>query len=115
MEEPLFSPSGINHVALRVTDLDASARFYQRVLGARVYKATETARFLEVTPTHFVALFTTEEPHIEHFCFTLPDYEADEVAARLDAEGIDYHRVADRVFAKDPDGLLVQLSAEEFE
>ena len=84
-------------------------------VGARVYKETDTACFLQVSDTDFIALFASDAGYIEHFCCTLSSYDADEVAARLEAEGHSIHRVEDRVFVRDPDGLLVQVSAEEFE
>ena len=115
MDEPLFRASAINHVALRVTDLDASRAFYEKLVGARAYRQTDTACFLEISPDHFLALFSNDHPFIEHFCFTFDGYDADEVARQLETEGYSIHRKEDRVFVEDPDGLLVQLSRPEFE
>ena len=113
--ESFFTATGINHVALRVSDLRTSKAFYEKLVGARVYRETETACFLEIGTDHFLALFVTDQPFIEHFCFTMDGYDADSVAERLEASGYSIHRRADRVFVEDPDGLLVQLSGPEFE
>ena len=115
MDDPLFRATAINHVALRVSDLAKSRRFYERLVGARVYRETDTACFLEISPDDFLALFSSDRAFIEHFCFTFEGYDADAVAQQLEDEGFSIHRRADRVFVEDPDGLLVQLSAPEFE
>lgn len=113
--ESLFNATAINHVALRVSDLETSRAFYENLVGARVYRQTDTACFLEISRDNFLALFTSDRAFIEHFCFTFEGYDADEVAQRLEAAGYSIHRKDDRVFVEDPDGLLVQLSAPEFE
>jgi catechol 2,3-dioxygenase-like lactoylglutathione lyase family enzyme len=109
-EQPMFRSRAVNHVALRVTDLARSRDFYVRLFGARVIGESATACFLEVGGGDFIALFPSEEPHVEHFCLTVDDYEPDKAAARLEAAGLTVRRAEDRVFFYDPDELLVQLS-----
>lgn len=105
-----FRTQAVNHVALRVTDLARSRDFYKEHFGAVVLSESDSACFLEVGGGDFIAIFPSAEPFIEHFCLTVDDYQPDEAAARLEANGLTVHRVADRVFFYDPDGLLVQLS-----
>ena len=107
---PLFTATAINHVALQVTDIARSRDFYVEHLGATVTSESDSACFLDVGGGDFLALFLRDEPVIEHFCFTVDDYEPDRTAERLAQAGLTVHRRDDRVFFKDPDGLIVQLS-----
>ena len=109
-EAPGFNGTDVNHVALRVSDLARSRDFYVAAFGAVVTSETETACFLRVGEHDFIALFPTDTPHIEHFCITVPDYDPDIAEERLRASGLDVIRREDRVFFRDPDGLLVQIS-----
>lgn len=105
-----FEAEAVNHVALRVSDMARSRDFYVDVFGAVVMEESDTACFLRIGDHDFVALFPTAAPHIEHFCFTVPDYDPDTIQATLTAAGHVVLRRDDRVFVRDPDGLLVQLS-----
>lgn len=105
-----FSATELNHVALRVSDMEASVAFYHEVFGAVVVSQSTNATFLQLPNDDFIALFPADIPHIEHFCLTVPGYEPDATARRLEAAGHRVVRNEDRVFVRDPDGLLVQLS-----
>ena len=70
----------------------------------------DSACFLEVGDGDFIALFPSAQPHVEHFCLTVDNYQPNEAAAQLEAAGLTVHRAEDRVFFLDPDGLLVQSS-----
>lgn len=110
-QEPAPFPAiDVNHVALRVTDMAASIRFYTEMFGAVVVSESEHASFLALPDGDFIALFPAAVPHIEHFCLTIPDYDPDSVQQNLEAAGYQVQRNEDRVFLRDPDGLLVQLS-----
>lgn len=67
--------------------------------------------FLDVGSDNFLALFRRDPSHINHFCFTVDGYEPDEAAAELEGTGHELIRREDRVFVRDPDGHLVQVSA----
>ena len=110
LEPPRFQGTDVNHVALRVSDLARSKDFYVAAFGATVMNETSTACFLQVGAHDFIALFASDDPHIEHFCITVPDYDTDTAEERLRASGLEVIRREDRVFFRDPDGLLVQIS-----
>jgi catechol 2,3-dioxygenase-like lactoylglutathione lyase family enzyme len=110
LEPPSFDGTDINHVAIRVSNLARSRDFYVAAFGAVVTNETPTACFLQLGEHDFIALFLTDIPHIEHFCITVPDYDPDAAEERLRASGLDVIRREDRVFFRDPDGLLVQIS-----
>ncbi len=78
---------------------------------ARVVRENEQMCFLDVGSDNFLALFRRDPAHINHFCFTVDDYEPDRVASALESQGLEVLRREDRVFVRDPDGHLVQVSA----
>ncbi len=102
---------GINHVALYVEDLHRSRDFYVDTFHASVVRENEEMCFLDVGSDNFLALFRRDPSHINHFCFTVDGYEPDEAAAELEGTGHELIRREDRVFVRDPDGHLVQVSA----
>ncbi len=108
---PVMKTYGINHVALYVEDLTRSRDFYMEVFEATLVRENESACFLEVGDDNFLALFRRDPAHINHFCFTVDAYDPDTAAAELEGRGLEIIRREDRVFARDPDGHLVQVSA----
>ncbi|MGI9666252.1 MAG: VOC family protein [Acidimicrobiia bacterium] len=110
LKPPPFEGTDVNHVALRVADLRRSRDFYIAAFGAVVTNETPTACFLQIGGSDFIALFPTDDPHIEHFCITVPDYDPDAAEAKLRTAGLEVIRREDRLFFRDPDGLLVQIS-----
>ncbi len=104
----LFQVSEINHLALRVTDLDRSQKFYEDVLGMQLIRKLPNARFMSCGP-HFVALFKSSEPKLDHLAFTLPSYDQGEVAEKLRSKGIAPMLEEDRTYFRDPDGYVVQI------
>ncbi|HXV74826.1 MAG TPA: VOC family protein [Candidatus Polarisedimenticolaceae bacterium] len=107
-----FRSVGLNHVALRVTDIERSRRFYVEHLGLRVMRESESNCFLACGANHFVALFRASAAGLDHYCYTIDGYEAGAVMERLRAAGLAPERHDDRVYFDDPDGLTVQLSGE---
>jgi catechol-2,3-dioxygenase len=107
-----FGAVGLNHLALRVTDIDRSRDFYSRHLGLSVVSESETNCFLGCGK-NFVALFRADEPGMDHYCYTVPDYSAGEVVETLTAAGLGPERHSNRVYFDDPDGLTVQLAGKD--
>jgi catechol 2,3-dioxygenase-like lactoylglutathione lyase family enzyme len=110
--ESTFRSVGLNHIALRVTDVPRSRRFYVEHLGLRVLRESEQNCFLGCGANNFVALFRSDTPGLDHYCYTIEGYEPGPVVERLRAAGLAPERHADRVYLGDPDGLTVQLSGE---
>ena len=111
-EKSVFRGVGVNHIAVRVSDLEPSADFYRRVFGTPVVQESQTSRFMGLDH-NFVSLFLGEEPKLDHFCFEIEGYVPDEVVAKLESEGVKPRRTQGRVYFPDPDGLEVQLSAAD--
>jgi catechol-2,3-dioxygenase len=109
-EASTFQARELNHIALRVTDIDRSVRFYRHHLGLRVLSRGTSTAFLDCGP-HFVALFRRDEPGMDHYCYTIDGYDQKDAAGRLRAVGLEPELVSDRIYFRDPDGLRVQLAA----
>lgn len=112
-DRPSFRSVGLNHVALRVTDVERSSAFYREHLGLTPLQGTgPERRFLGAGRNHFVALFRSSKPGLDHYCYTIDDYDAGAVADRLESLGLSPRRTQNRVYFDDPDGIEVQLASE---
>ena len=62
---------GINHLALVTNDMDATVRFYEGVLGARLVATIGTPQFrhyfFEFGPQSTVAFFEYANSHVDEF------------------------------------------------
>ena len=102
----------VNHIALRVSDIGRSVEWYQALMGLNVIRRGPTNAFLGLGG-NFLALFQHRSGGgVDHFCFSVEDYEPDGVKAKLASHGIDSTRREDRIYFKDVNGLTVQVSDE---
>lgn len=102
----------VNHLALRVADVGRSVEWYQALMGLDVISRTRNTAFLGLGG-NFLALFQRAGGGgVDHFCFSVEDYEPAAVMAKLAAHGIESTRREDRVYFKDLNGLTVQASGE---
>jgi catechol 2,3-dioxygenase-like lactoylglutathione lyase family enzyme len=110
---PLFSGRNIDHIALNVSDVDRSAAFYKRHLGLRKIRGDARSAFLgRENGEFFVALFKSDTPGLNHFCFGIDEYDVQDAARKLKAEGREVRQTSGRIYFKDPDGIEVQLAAK---
>src|SRR5688572_7345432 len=106
-----FAATGIDHVALSVTDVKRSVAFYEKHLGLRLTRGggggagDAGSAFMATSGTDFLALFRGEMPGLHHFSFSIPQYDADDAAARIERAGLKLTRTGNRVYFPDPDGL----------
>lgn len=110
-DEPTFRATALNHVALRVEDVARARDFYRRHLGLKVSSDNAPVNCFMNVGGNFLALFRGEEPGLDHYCYTVPGYDAADAVERLRAAGLEPRRTANRVYFDDADGLTVQLSA----
>jgi catechol 2,3-dioxygenase-like lactoylglutathione lyase family enzyme len=104
-----FQALGLNHLALRVADLDRSQAFYERHLGmTRIPIAADAPRLMACGP-HVINLFQAPLAQMDHVCFTVPDYDPKIAAARLRAQNLTPDIEDDRVHFLDPDGYKLQV------
>ena len=120
---------GPHHIALSVTDKDASAAWYRRVLGFRFVREFETGipRILQmhVESGTFISVYNHVgrsldrfDPHrtgLDHLALAVSDDSALlEWVDHLDALGVEHSPVRDLGHARfvsleDPDGIQIEL------
>ena len=123
---PTFA--GVNHVALTVTDLDVSERFYTEVLGFRrvldlgygrlcMHQRTGFVLALLRHPDGFGGRFSELTTGLDHLGFAAADRdELVEWEARLREAGVEYTPIRDMPLGyhlnfRDPDGIALELQA----
>ena len=111
-EASTFQGVGLNHVALRVTNVQRSRDFYQKHLGMPVLHESESNCFLGLGK-NFLTLFQNPNPGLDHYCVAIENFNADSVVETLKRQGLTPNRPSDtdRVYFPDVDGLTVQLSS----
>ena len=110
-QKSTFTATGLDHIALSVTDVARSRAFYEKHLGLKVMRdGGEQSCFLHCGD-NFVALFRSKEPAMHHYCYAIDDYEPDTAVEKLQAAGLTVRRAQNRVYFDDPDGLEVQVAA----
>lgn len=108
-----FEATGLNHIALRVTDVPRSRDFYMKHLGLKLSRGGDNTAFLNCGK-NFVALFRGDQARMDHYCYSVQNYDAVLAEEKLQAAGIpNIHRAGGRIYFSDPDGLTVQLAAEQ--
>jgi catechol 2,3-dioxygenase-like lactoylglutathione lyase family enzyme len=113
--------SGIDHLALRVSDIERSARFYAEHLGATVRSRSSSSIFMDVG-AQWIALFGSgaastgfapTPPGLDHVSFQPTAVRSFEDRTKaLRDHGLDPQSPpgSGRVYFKDPDGVILQLS-----
>lgn len=109
--ENTFAATGLDHVALNVSDLARSRDFYVKHLGLKVLREGRKHCFLgDDKEGFFLALFEGEPSGLNHYCYAIRSYDPDQAARRLEAAGLKPRRENGRVYFDDPDGIEVQVT-----
>jgi catechol 2,3-dioxygenase-like lactoylglutathione lyase family enzyme len=110
-EGPTFQATGIDHVALNVTNVPRSRDFYKKHLGLSVVMdGGEENCFLGSPGDFFLTLFKGDRPGLNHYCYAIKGYDADKAEESLKAAGLKPRRVDGRVYFLDPDGIECQVA-----
>ncbi len=124
--EAMINIQAIDHVVLRVADLETVARFYIDVLGARWEKKQEAiglyqlrigSALLDLVPVDGKLGRTggaapgAEGRNVDHICFRVLPWDGDAVLAHLKANGIEGEIVSR--YGADGDGPSVYLADPE--
>jgi catechol 2,3-dioxygenase-like lactoylglutathione lyase family enzyme len=107
---PTFQATGLDHIALDVVDVPRSRDVYAKHLGLRVVRGNDDALFMGADRDFFLTLFRAERPQLNHYCYTIRNFSADDAVEKLGAAGLRPRRTGNRVYFPDPDGLTVQVT-----
>ncbi len=112
--DALFHAVDVNHVALRVADVERSRDFYQKLFGLRMVSQTPVRTLLQAGD-NFIELFAgAGSGEMEHFCVSVENYQPDRAVSTLERAGLRPRLESNRVFFKDLNGLTIQIAAEGF-
>ena len=123
-----FTIDFLDHVAIRVRDLKASALWYETVLGLKRYQKEVWGDFpiFMMAGTSGIALFpaNVKDPllppesrnvKIDHFAFHISRENFLKAREHYDAMGLEYqvqdHHYFHSIYTRDPDGHIVELTA----
>jgi catechol-2,3-dioxygenase len=107
-----FVANGLNHLAMRTPDVAKSRDFYVKHLGLEVTRDSGSSCFMSCDDD-FVALFEGDKAEMDHFCFSVENFEVGNAEKKLKAEGLKVRRTGGRIYFDDPHGIEVQLAAKD--
>lgn len=124
---------GLDHVVLRVADLDRALAFYQGVLGCQEERRLDALGLVQLRAGSALvdlvdlagplgraggAAPASEGRNVDHFCLRIEPFEEELLRAHLAAHGVEPGDVGDRygadgtgpsMYIRDPDGNTVEL------
>ncbi|MGH7031470.1 MAG: VOC family protein [Stellaceae bacterium] len=123
---------GLDHVVLRVGDLDRAIAFYRSVLGLHIERQLEQpklvqlragASLIDLVPTAVSPQEAAEQAgrNMDHFAIRVVGFDAAALKAHLERNGVDPGEVRERygaegygpsLYIRDPDGNTVELKGE---
>ncbi len=133
MDTPPFAPLGIDHIVLRVADLDRMLAFYCGALGCAVEREQPTLGLTQLRAGRSIIDLITldgalgrkggagpgaEGRNLDHFCLTIAPYDEDALALHLAGQGIEVLEAGLRygaegqgpsLYVRDPEGNVVEL------
>lgn len=110
--EPVFRPTGIDHILLNVTDPEKSAAFYEKILGPVTQRNNNRIWFQAGTGR--IGLLKTpagEKAGVNHYCVAVEKFDYDAAVKKLQQAGVklDTPEAAGAPDLRDPDGYRVQV------
>ena len=115
-------PSGLravnlNHVTVRVPDLQRTSQFYQEFFGMPLKQHSATTHILGVGKSFFGIEQKGTTADLDHYDFGIASFNADDVTAKLKARNLKVEPGGTKESFKfrDPDGFLVQLNGPDYE
>ncbi len=119
-----FEILGIDHVVLRVADLERAIAFYEGVLGAKVERRAEKFGLVQLRAGRsLIDLIEAPEKdregaNMDHFALRIEPFDEAAIRAHLETHGIEAGEVKRRygaegngpsLYIEDPDGNTVEL------
>ena len=128
-----FTVQGIDHVVLRVVDVEGVIRFYQDVLGCAVERRKDDLGLIQLRAGRSLidlvdvngelgqkggAAPGAEARNMDHFCLRIDPFDEAQIRAHLRAHGVEVGELATRygaegdgpsLYIQDPEGNTVEL------
>lgn len=118
-----FHVERIDHVVLRVRNLDAMVRFYEQALGFRVERTIDRLKLVQMRAgASMLDLVQGERPeqggNMDHLCFRIEPFDRAAIEAALAPLGVAIGETVERygaegngpsVYFDDPEGNQVEL------
>lgn len=109
---PIFRPTGLDHLLLRVTDPEKSALFYAKIFGPVTQRANNRTWFQ--CGKSRIGLIAADADHptgVDHFCVAADRFDYDAVTKTLEQAGakVQMPEVAGAPEFRDPENILVQV------
>lgn len=129
----MFRIKHLDHIVLRVTDLQAMLDFYLNVLGCSMEKIQEGPGLYQVRAgSSLIDLVPVdgklgkqggaapgrEGRNLDHFCLSIEPFDGDAIIGYLQGKGVDCGKVESRygaegegpsIYVTDPEGNVVEL------
>lgn len=133
MDKAPFGIKGLDHIVLRVGDLERMLRFYCEVLGCTMereqaeiglFQVRAGSSLIDLVPVDGKlgrmggAAPGKEGRNLDHFCITLDGYDEAKIRAHLSAHGVEIGEAGSRygaegegpsLYISDPEGNIVEL------
>ena len=121
---PALRVKGLDHVVLRVADMDRAIAFYEQVLGLHVERRLETIGLVQLRAGTAMIDLVPGAPgedrgrNMDHFAIRIAEMDVPALTAHLKRHGIDAGEVRRRygaegygssIYITDPDGNTVEL------
>jgi len=118
-----LSIARIDHIVLKVRDMDRAISFYRDVLGCSVERTVESIRLVQMRAgSCMIDLIPRKEEttgsDLDHFCVRIENWNSERILRELKNLGIDAPEPVSRygaegdgpsIYIEDPDGNVVEL------
>ena len=107
----------LNHVTVRVPDLQRTSQFYQEFFGMPLKQHSAKTHILGVGKSFFGIEQKGTPAELDHYDFGIAGFNADDVTAKLKERNLKPEPGGTKESFKfrDPDGFLVQVNGPEYE
>ena len=112
-EGSVFRPLGLDHILLRVSDMEKSAAFYQKVFSVAPQRSASPPRiWFQIGSGRLGLSPVGAGPGVDHFCIAVATFDRGKAAKMLQDRGatIEPGESQGSVMFRDLDGILVQVT-----